>query len=156
MPWDYDFVGEQADGVVISNGPGDPSTVGATIENIRRALDRGMPTLGICMGHQLLARAVGAETFKLKYGHRSQNQPVMDHATNRCYITSQNHGYAVDGSTLPEGWREWFTNANDGTNEGIRHDWKPARSVQFHPEAAPGPVDTAFLFDEFLSQVRRP
>ncbi len=156
VPWDYDFVGEQADGVVISNGPGDPSTVGATIENIRRALDRGMPTFGICMGHQLLARAVGAETFKLKYGHRSQNQPVMDHATNRCYITSQNHGYAVDHATLPDDWRPWFVNLNDETNEGIRHAEAPFGSVQFHPEAAPGPVDTAFLFDEFLSQVRRP
>lgn len=154
LPWDHDPAGEKIDGLLISNGPGDPRMVGRTVEHIRAALDRGVPTLGICMGHLLLARAIGAETFKLKYGHRSQNQPVIDCDTNRCYITSQNHGYAVDHDTLPPGWRPWFVNLNDRTSEGLRHESGPFGSVQFHPEAAPGPVDTGHLFDDFLSKVR--
>lgn len=155
VPWDFDPADERADGIVISNGPGDPSTVGKTVGHVRALLDRGVPTFGICMGHQVLARAIGAETYKLKYGHRSQNQPVIDCLTKRCFITSQNHGYAVNHDTLPEGWRPWFVNLNDGTSEGLRHESAPQRSVQFHPEAAPGPVDTAFLFDEFVSMITR-
>lgn len=152
-PWDHDLQREKFDGLVISNGPGSPKMVQQTIEHIRRVLARGVPTFGICMGHQLLALAIGANTYKLKYGHRSQNQPVIDQDTNRCFVTSQNHGYAVDNATLPRHWRPWFTNLNDETSEGLRHDSAPFRSVQFHPEAAPGPVDTAFLFDEFVSML---
>ena len=103
----------------------------------------------------MLALAAGARTYKLKYGHRSQNQPCLESGTKRCYITSQNHGYAVDAKTLPHGWEEWFTNANDGSNEGIKHKSKPWRSVQFHPEAAPGPTDTAWIFDDFLNLVKK-
>ncbi len=150
VPWDYDFLEEGFDGVVISNGPGDPQLCFPTIAYVRRAMQRNSPVFGICLGHQILALAAGADTYKLKFGHRSQNQPCLEAGTNRCFITSQNHGYAVDIQTLPAGWDPWFTNANDGTNEGIRHCSQPFLSVQFHPEAAPGPVDTNFLFDEFL------
>jgi carbamoyl-phosphate synthase small subunit len=154
VPWDYDFFSEAFDGICLSNGPGDPKTVETTIRHVRRALDERIPILGVCLGNQLLALAAGAETYKLKFGHRSQNQPCSEVGTRRCFITSQNHGYAVNAATLPEGWREWFVNANDGTNEGIRHEWMPARSVQFHPEATPGPTDTNFLFEHFLRTLR--
>ncbi len=110
----------------------------------------GKPIFGICLGHQLLARAAGASTYKLKFGHRSQNQPCIQVGTKRCYITSQNHGYAVAEESLPQNWEPWFFNANDGTNEGLRHRSKPFFSVQFHPEASPGPLDTSFLFDDFV------
>jgi carbamoyl-phosphate synthase small subunit len=150
VPWNHDFLGEDFDGVVISNGPGDPKMCAETIRHVRRAMAKECPVFGICLGHQILALAAGAETFKLKFGHRSQNQPCMEAGTQRCYITSQNHGYAVDERTLSEDWMPWFSNANDGTNEGIRHRSRPFMSVQFHPEAAPGPVDTNFLFDEFV------
>jgi carbamoyl-phosphate synthase small subunit len=153
VPWDHDFLGEEFDGVVISNGPGDPRMCPQTIRHVRRAMEEDHPVFGICLGHQVLALAAGAETFKLKFGHRSQNQPCLETGTPRCYITSQNHGYAVDERTLPDDWIPWFTNANDGTNEGIRHRTRPFMSVQFHPEAAPGPVDTNFLFDEFLGML---
>ena len=149
VPWNYDFSREKYDGIVISNGPGDPKMCRETIENVRKTLTDSKPTFGICMGNQILALAAGGDTYKLKFGHRSQNQPCIEVGTKRCYITSQNHGYAVDGRTLPEGWEAWFINANDGTNEGIRHISKPFMSVQFHPEAAPGPVDTSLLFDDF-------
>ena len=154
VPWDYDFFQDDFSGLFLSNGPGDPKMAERTVQHVRRALDEKIPIFGICLGNQILALAAGAETYKLKFGHRSQNQPCHEVGTRRCFITSQNHGYAVDGTTLPEGWREWFVNANDGTNEGIRHDWKPARSVQFHPEAAPGPTDTMQLFDRFLEMLR--
>jgi carbamoyl-phosphate synthase small subunit len=144
---------DETDGVVLTNGPGDPRNLGALVERLRSVLARNIPTLGICLGHQLLALAAGARTFKLKYGHRSQNQPVMELATNRAFVTSQNHGYAVDDRSLPQEWRPTFVNLNDGTNEGIRHQYQPFQSVQFHPEAAAGPHDTGFLFDDFLEMV---
>jgi carbamoyl-phosphate synthase small subunit len=137
-------------GVVISNGPGDPKQAVATIAAVRRLLRENIPLFGICLGSQLLALAAGGDTFKLKFGHRSQNQPCLEEGTKRCYITSQNHGFAVDPTTLPRGWAPWFRNANDGTNEGIRHRRLPVFGVQFHPEACPGPTDTEFLFDTFL------
>jgi len=149
VPWDYDFSGERYDGVLISNGPGDPKMCSLTFEHIRKAMEADKPIFGICLGNQILALAAGADTYKLKFGHRSQNQPCLEAGTKRCYITSQNHGYAVDTETLGNDWRVWFTNANDGTNEGIRHCSRPFFSVQFHPEAKPGPVDTDFLFDRF-------
>jgi carbamoyl-phosphate synthase small subunit len=154
VPWNYDFFQEEFDGLFLSNGPGNPKMVETTVKNVKRALDEKVPTFGICLGNQILALAAGADTYKLKFGHRSQNQPCVEVGTRRCVVTSQNHGYAVNGETLPEGWREWFVNANDGTNEGIRHEWKPARSVQFHPEAAPGPSDTESLFKRFVEMMR--
>jgi carbamoyl-phosphate synthase small subunit len=150
VPWDYDFTSLDYDGVMLSNGPGDPKMCIATINNIRKAMQIGKPIFGICLGNQLLALAAGADTYKLKYGHRSQNQPCMMQGTKRCFITSQNHGFAVDEKTLPKDWEPFFTNLNDGTNEGIKHKTKPFFSVQFHPEANPGPVDTEFLFDDFV------
>jgi len=155
VPWDYDFTGMEYDGVLLGNGPGDPTQCGATIENVRRAMEVGRPIFGICLGHQLLSLAAGAKTYKLKYGHRSHNQPVLRAGTESAFITSQNHGYAVDTDTLPEGWEPMFTNLNDGTNEGIRHTSRPFFSVQFHPEAASGPEDTEYLFDEFLALCKR-
>lgn len=155
VPWDYDFSSEDYDGLFISNGPGDPKQCKATIENIRKELSKEKPIFGICLGNQLLALAAGADTYKLKYGHRSQNQPCYELGTKRCYITSQNHGYAVDESTLLPDWKPWFRNANDETNEGIMHKSKPFFSVQFHPEAAPGPVDTEFLFDKFIELIEK-
>ena len=149
VPWNYDFTGEPFDGVVISNGPGDPKMCRETVKIVRRVLEKGVPVFGVCMGNQILALAAGADTYKLKFGHRGQNQPCVEAGGVRCHITSQNHGYAVDGRTLPAGWEPWFTNANDGTNEGIRHAGGRFRSVQFHPEATPGPVDTGYLFAEF-------
>jgi carbamoyl-phosphate synthase small subunit len=150
VPWDYDFLAEDFDALVISNGPGDPKTCVPTIEHVRRAMERGRPILGVCLGNQILALAAGADTYKLKFGHRGQNQPCGRVGTPRCYITSQNHGYAVDEQTLAGDWEPWFRNLNDGTNEGIRHRARPFMSVQFHPEAAPGPLDTMFLFDELV------
>ncbi len=152
-PWDFDLSSEHFDGVMLSNGPGDPTFYHETIAQIRGLIERGMPTMGVCLGNQLLALAIGAKTFKLRYGHRGQNQPVVEVGTNRCSMTSQNHGFAVDARTLPAGWSAWFENLNDGTNEGIRHESGRFRSVQFHPEAAPGPVDTAYLFDEFAHMI---
>ncbi|MBD3164161.1 glutamine-hydrolyzing carbamoyl-phosphate synthase small subunit [Candidatus Woesearchaeota archaeon] len=154
VPWDYDFAGKKYDGLFISNGPGDPKTAKDAIENIRIALQQEKPTFGICLGNQLLALAAGGDTYKLKFGHRSQNQPCIELGTKRCYITSQNHGFAVNTKKLPGGWHAWFENANDGTNEGVRHRSRPFYSVQFHPEAAPGPVDTGFLFDKFISTIK--
>lgn len=154
VPWDYDFSSIAYDGLFLSNGPGDPDLCRATVAHIRRALSENRPVFGVCMGNQLMAKAAGAHTYKLKYGHRGHNQPVRTHGGTKCYVTSQNHGYAVDASTLPDGWRPFFTNMNDGTNEGIMHESKPFFSVQFHPEAAGGPTDTAFLFDVFADKMR--
>ena len=155
VPGDYDFFDREFDGVVISNGPGDPKMCPDTIALIRKCYERGTPTFGICLGNQLMALAAGANTYKLKYGHRSQNQPCLQAGTKRCFITSQNHGYAVETASLPKDWEPWFTNINDNTNEGIRHKHLPFMSVQFHPEHCPGPVDTMFLFDQFLEFVRK-
>ena len=151
VPWDYDFTGMDYDGLFLSNGPGDPAVCTETIAHLRQALQGDRPVFGVCLGSQLMALAAGAKTFKLPYGHRSHNQPVRRVGTDRCYITSQNHGYAVDPATLPAGWEPFFVNLNDGTNEGIRHIAKPFFATQFHPEASGGPVDTEFLFDDFLS-----
>ncbi len=150
VPYDYDFTNIDCDGFVISNGPGDPKMCAATIENAKRAMTKNKPMLGICLGSQILALAAGADTYKLKYGHRSHNQPCNEFGTKRCYITSQNHGYAVNADTLPQDWREWFVNDNDGTNEGIIHISKPFFAAQFHPEASPGPDDSEFIFDMFV------
>lgn len=154
VPWDYDFLAEDFDAIVVSNGPGDPGMCSETILNLRRALDVNRPILGICLGHQLLALAAGASTYKLKFGHRGHNQPCIEEGTGRCFITSQNHGFAVDPKSLPAGWHPWFSNANDGSNEGMRHATRPFMSVQFHPEAAPGPVDCGHLFDQFVGMIR--
>jgi carbamoyl-phosphate synthase small subunit len=154
VPWNYNFLKEKADGIVLSNGPGDPKKCKETIEHVMSALQKNIPILGICLGSQIMALAAGANTYKLKYGHRSQNQPCIENGTNRCYITSQNHGYAVDSSTLPEDWREWFNNNNDKTNEGIFHISKPFFGTQFHPEASPGPDDTEFIFDMFVRSMK--
>ncbi|MBE3121888.1 MAG: glutamine-hydrolyzing carbamoyl-phosphate synthase small subunit [Thermoplasmata archaeon] len=154
VPWDYDFTTEDVDGIVLSNGPGDPKKCNEIIEHVKTMLSKNIPILGICLGSQILALAAGANTYKLKYGHRSQNQPCMECGTNRCYITSQNHGYAVDADTLSQDWREWFTNGNDQTNEGIKHLSKPFFGAQFHPEASPGPDDTEFLFDLFTRAMK--
>lgn len=153
VPWDYNISRLQVDGVVISNGPGNPKTCRQTVLQIRASMERGLPILGICMGHQLMALAAGANTYKLKFGHRGQNQPVREVGTHRCLVTSQNHGFAVDNHTLPEDWQPWFINLNDGTNEGLHHKHLPFLSVQFHPEANPGPVDAEFVFDEFLKHL---
>ena len=154
VPWDYDFTGEEYDGLFISNGPGDPAMCDATVKYIKSAIDAEKPIMGICLGNQLLARAAGAETYKLKYGHRSHNQPVLLTGTNRCFITSQNHGFAVATETLPGDWEPLFTNVNDNTNEGIRHKTLPFFSTQFHPEASSGPTDTEFLFDDFIKNIK--
>ena len=151
VPWDYDFSTIAYDGLFISNGPGNPDFAEATVSHIRKALEGDKPICGICMGNQLLAKAAGARTYKLKYGHRSHNQPVRLAGSERCFITSQNHGFAVDNATLPDEWEPLFINMNDGTNEGIRHRSKPFFSAQFHPEASSGPRDTEFLFDDFIS-----
>jgi carbamoyl-phosphate synthase small subunit len=153
VPWNFDFLKEKVDGIIVSNGPGDPKQCTSTIKNVKKALSRNIPILGICLGSQILGLAAGADTYKLKFGHRGQNQPCEESGTRRCYITSQNHGYAIDTRSLPEDWREWFFNANDQTNEGIKHIAKPFFGTQFHPEASPGPDDTEFLFDMFLRAV---
>ena len=151
VPWNYDYTDMQFDGLFLANGPGDPDKCGAAVDVLKKQMSQSRkPICGICMGNQLLAKAAGATIYKLKYGHRSHNQPVREVGTNRCYVTSQNHGYAVDASTLEADWRELFVNMNDGSNEGIRHQTNPWFSSQFHPEACSGPVDTEFMFDRFI------
>lgn len=156
-PWDHDLVkeaGDQYDGLFLSNGPGDPSILDVTVKNIQAVMEKNKtPVFGICLGHQLLARASGAKTSKMKFGNRGHNIPCTSMVTGKCHITSQNHGFAVDASTLPSGWKELFVNANDGSNEGIMHVDKPYFSVQFHPESTPGPRDTEFLFDVFIDTI---
>jgi carbamoyl-phosphate synthase small subunit len=155
VPWDYDISGEQYDGLFITNGPGEPKKCTATIKTLSRAFTQDTPIFGICLGNQLMALAAGADTYKLKYGHRSHNQPVLESGTDKAYITSQNHGFAIDNQTLPAGWEPLFINLNDNTNEGMRHVEKPFFSTQFHPEASGGPTDTAFLFDVFLENIAK-
>lgn len=155
VPWDYDFNALDFDGLFISNGPGSPEFAEATVTNIRKAMETGKPICGICMGNQLLAKAAGAKIFKLKYGHRSHNQPVAMAGSKRCFITSQNHGFAVDNDTVPADWEPLFINLNDGTNEGMRHKSKPFFSAQFHPEASSGPKDTEFIFDRFIELINK-
>jgi carbamoyl-phosphate synthase small subunit len=153
VPWNYDFIaaGVKCDGVVVSNGPGDPKTVIETIAIVKKILDKKIPTLGICLGNQILCLAAGGDTYKLKFGHRGQNQPCVMKGSQRCFLTTQNHGYAI--SRIPKGFDDWFVNANDNTNEGIIHKSLPFMSVQFHPEVNPGPMDTEWIFDEFLKKV---
>ncbi|MDA3879669.1 MAG: glutamine-hydrolyzing carbamoyl-phosphate synthase small subunit [Prolixibacteraceae bacterium] len=155
VPWDYDYSNETYDGLFISNGPGDPAMCDITVEYLSKALNNDKPIMGICLGNQLLARAAGASTYKMKYGHRSHNQPVLLKGTNRCFITSQNHGFAIENETIPSDWESLFINVNDESNEGIRHKTKPFFSTQFHPEAASGPVDTEFLFDDFIETIKK-
>ena len=154
-PWHTELapLAERADGILIGNGPGDPQDLESLTAQVRAMLDGTKPILGVCLGNQILARAAGGDTYKLQYGHRGVNQPVQDLITGRCYVTSQNHGYAVRDDSLPADWDPWFVNINDGTNEGIRSRSGPFCSVQFHPEARPGPEDTGFLFDDFVRLV---
>lgn len=153
VPWDYDVFASDLkfEGLIISNGPGDPKMAGKTITTVKKSLENKIPTLGICLGNQILALAAGGDTYKLKFGHRSQNQPCIDVKTQRCYITTQNHGFAV--GLIPNGFKPWFMNANDNTNEGIHHESLPYLSVQFHPEACPGPMDTEWIFDYFIEKI---
>lgn len=155
VPWNYDYTDMDFDGLFLANGPGDPDMCAPAVEIIRKQMSQSnKPICGICMGNQLLAKAAGATIYKLKYGHRGHNQPVRLVGTDKCYITSQNHGYAVDASTLGKGWKELFVNMNDGSNEGIQHETNPWFSSQFHPEACSGPVDTEFMFDKFIETLR--
>ncbi|MEM3399648.1 MAG: glutamine-hydrolyzing carbamoyl-phosphate synthase small subunit [Candidatus Micrarchaeia archaeon] len=147
-----EILGRKPDGLVVSNGPGDPARLGYIFRTIR-ALVPKMPYMGICMGHQLLAHAIGGKTYKLKFGHRSLNQPVKDMRTGKVYITAQNHGFAVDEKSLPKGWGVSHINCNDKTVEGLCHEELPAFSIQFHPEANPGPLDTRYLFDEYIKML---
>jgi carbamoyl-phosphate synthase small subunit len=155
VPWNYDISTEEYDGLFISNGPGDPKMCNETIHNLSKAFEQDKPIMGICLGNQLMALASGADTYKLKYGHRSHNQPVLAVGTKKAYITSQNHGFAINNDTLTKDWVSLFINLNDSTNEGMKHKTKPFFSSQFHPEATGGPVDTEFLFDEFLDNIRK-
>ena len=154
VPWDYDFTADEFDGLFISNGPGDPKHCTKTVENLKKALDGNKPITGICLGNQLLGLAAGADTYKLKYGHRSHNQPCIQVGTDKAFVTSQNHGYATNNDTLPSDWEPLFLNLNDNTNEGVKHKSKPFFSSQFHPEASSGPTDTEFLFDMFMDNVK--
>lgn len=154
LPYDWeDF--DSFDGLLISNGPGDPKKVIKTIKNIQQMLKKDKPILGICLGSQIMALAAGADTYKLPYGHRSHNQPVLNRLTNKAYLTTQNHGYAVRTESLKQDWEEWFVNLNDQTNEGIKHKSKPFYAVQFHPEGNPGPEDTNWIFKEFIQRCKK-
>lgn len=155
VPWNYDYTDMEFDGLFLANGPGDPDMCEEAVNILRKQISGSRkPICGICMGNQLLAKAGGATIYKLKYGHRSHNQPVRQVGTNKCYVTSQNHGYAVDAKTLEADWEELFVNMNDGSNEGIRHKTNPWFSSQFHPEACSGPVDTSFIFDKFIDTLK--
>ena len=153
VPWNYTIADEKFDGILVSNGPGDPKMCQPTINEIRKAFKQNIPCFGICLGNQIMALAAGADTEKMKYGHRSQNQPVMDLNNKKCYITTQNHGFVVKQDSIPKSWKSYFKNLNDNTIEGIEHKSGKFFSVQFHPEAYPGPTDTAFLFDKFVGSL---
>lgn len=153
VPADYDFTNDEYHGIFLSNGPGDPKKSTETIKHVKKAYETGKPIMGICLGCQIMALASGADTYKLKYGHRSHNQPVLQVGTNRCYITSQNHGFAINTETLPDDWQTLFVNVNDNTCEGIKHCTKPFFAAQFHPEASSGPTDTEYLFDDFMELI---
>lgn len=153
VPFDYDYSHEQCDGILLSNGPGDPKDCRQSITILKAALKNDTPIFGICLGSQLLGLAAGADTYKLKFGHRGQNQPVQDTQSLRCYLSSQNHGYALCHNSLPDDWQIIFTHLHDNSIAGIKHTYKPFSAVQFHPEAAAGPHDTAFLFNDFIQQV---
>lgn len=156
VPWNYDYTDMEFDGLFLANGPGDPDMCSEAVEIIRKQMSRSCkPICGICMGNQLLSKAAGATIYKLKYGHRGHNQPVRMVGTEKCFITSQNHGYAVDARTLDKDWEELFVNMNDASNEGIRHKENPWFSSQFHPEACSGPVDTEFMFDKFVETLKQ-
>lgn len=156
VPWNYDYTDMEFDGLFLANGPGDPYMCSEAVEIIRKQMSRSRkPICGICMGNQLLSKAAGATIYKLKYGHRGHNQPVRMVGTQKCFITSQNHGYAVDARTLDKDWEELFVNMNDASNEGIRHKENPWFSSQFHPEACSGPVDTEFMFDKFVETLKQ-
>lgn len=156
VPWNYDYTDMEFDGLFLANGPGDPDMCSEAVEIIRKQMSRSRkPICGICMGNQLLSKAAGATIYKLKYGHRGHNQPVRMVGTQKCFITSQNHGYAVDARTLDKDWEELFINMNDASNEGIRHKENPWFSSQFHPEACSGPVDTEFMFDKFVETLKQ-
>ena len=156
VPWNYDYTDMEFDGLFLANGPGDPDMCSEAVEIIRKQMSRSRkPICGICMGNQLLSKAAGATIYKLKYGHRGHNQPVRMVGTQKCFFTSQNHGYAVDARTLDKDWEELFVNMNDASNEGIRHKENPWFSSQFHPEACSGPVDTEFMFDKFVETLKQ-
>ena len=155
VPWNYDYTAMDFDGLFLANGPGDPDTCQSAVDILRRHMSATRkPICGICMGNQLLGKAGGASIYKLKYGHRSHNQPVRQAGTDKCFVTSQNHGYAIDAATLGKEWEELFVNMNDGSNEGLRHKENPWFSSQFHPEACSGPVDTEFMFDKFVDTLK--
>ncbi len=154
VPWNYNYHNEKYDGLFISNGPGNPKMCKATVDNLKISMQKDIPIFGICLGTQLMALASDADTYKLKYGHRSHNQPVRLVGTKKCYITSQNHGYAIDSKSLNNNWETLFVNINDNTCEGIKHKEKPFFASQFHPEASSGPVDTEFLFDNFMKLIK--
>ena len=149
VPHDYDYSEDPFDGVFLSNGPGDPLQCTRTIEVLKKAMKREKPIFGVCLGSQMMALAAGAQTYKLPFGHRGQNQPCIELETGKCYITSQNHGFAVEEKSLPSDWKVIFRNLNDDSVEGIAHRSLPFYSVQFHPEACPGPTDTQWFFDQF-------
>ncbi|EJP69769.1 hypothetical protein MY5147_001063 [Beauveria neobassiana] len=158
LPYNYPIHkhAQHFDGVFISNGPGDPTHCQETVYSLARLMETSsIPIMGICLGHQLLALAVGARTIKLKYGNRAHNIPALDLTTGQCHITSQNHGYAIDASTLPSEFKEYFVNLNDGSNEGMIHKTRPIFSTQFHPEAKGGPMDSSYLFEKYLESVRQ-
>lgn len=154
VPWDFDIfvINKKYDAVVVSNGPGNPKRAEETVRRIQKILSKKIPVLGICLGNQLLSLAAGGDTGKMKFGHRSQNQPCLLEGTDRCFLTTQNHGYVVN--KVPKGFKPWFTNVNDNTNEGIFHEKYPFMSIQFHPESTPGPEDTSWIFDYFLKKIR--